>query len=141
MAEEMGRRTLKNIELPFAFHLLCRGPGDHGVLRPAGGDDQVETGRGGPGRERQQLPETRVVQAIRDIGIKLVRLEGVTGNNTYTLYNPAAKRYDWTGLDREIETIQSSGAEIILNLYYMPSGFRQIPRENEGVLLRGDAGC
>jgi hypothetical protein len=61
-----------------------------------------------------------VVKAIRGLGIKFVRLEAVTWNGQHPVYDPATKRYDWTALDREIEAIQSSGAEIVADLFYMP---------------------
>ena len=72
-----------------------------------------------------QKPEA--VAAARDVGIRFVRLEGVTG--AYALYDPNTGRYDWTRLDREIENIQSTGAEIIADIMYTP---KWLSRESSG---------
>ncbi len=73
-----------------------------------------------------------VVKAIRGLGIKLVRLEAVTWNGQHPLYDPATKRYNWTALDREIEAIQASGAEIIADLFYMPKWLSSDPEGKRG---------
>lgn len=68
-----------------------------------------------------------VVSGVRNLGIRAVRLESVTQTKNYNLYDPAANRYDWSAMDREIEAIQGTGAEIILNIFCTPKWLSSDP--------------
>lgn len=74
----------------------------------------------------------QVLAALQELPIKMVRLEAVTCNNTYTLYDPATGRYDWTKLDQEIEAIQKSGATVMLNIFGMPQWLSKDPEQKLG---------
>jgi xylan 1,4-beta-xylosidase len=68
-----------------------------------------------------------VLAAMKDLPTPMVRLEAITSNTTYTLYDPATGKYDWTKLDQEIETIQARGGEIIANIYCTPKWLASDP--------------
>lgn len=59
------------------------------------------------------------VKAMRPLGIRYVRLEGITGDGRQ-LYNPVTKRWNWQRLDEEIDSIKGSGAAIIADIFYTP---------------------
>jgi len=74
----------------------------------------------------------QVVESLRGLKIKTVRLEAVTCNQNYTLYDPATKAYSWANLDREIEAIQASGAEIVFDLFCTPHWLSSDPEGKRG---------
>ncbi|MFZ2655533.1 MAG: glycosyl hydrolase [Victivallales bacterium] len=75
-----------------------------------------------PGGNALSFTKPDVVKAISGIGLKMARLEGVTGDplGCPALYDPATGKYNWIRLDTEIEAMQANGIEIIANLEYCP---------------------
>ena len=65
---------------------------------------------------------------MKDLPVRLVRLEMVTGSQIYRLYNPQTKVWNWEKLDREIENIQKSGAEVMINLFGTPAWMSSAPQ-------------
>lgn len=72
------------------------------------------------------------VQALRPLNLKLVRLEAITGNAFYKIYDPQTGKYYWDALDKEIENIQSTGAEVLANIFYMPKWLSSDPEGKLG---------
>lgn len=70
----------------------------------------------------------QVVAGMKELPAKMVRLEMVTGTYMYSLYNPQTKTWNWSKLDREIENIRKSGAEIVINLYGTPTWMSSEPK-------------
>ena len=68
-----------------------------------------------------------VLSALKDLPVKLVRIEAVTGTHIYNLYNPKTEEWNWTKLDNEIENVQKTGAEVIINLFGTPRWMSSIP--------------
>jgi|GEM_PF-2551355 len=73
-----------------------------------------------------------VLSAVKDLHIPYVRLEGVTTNIHYELYDPVAKKYNWEVMDREIENIRACGSDVILNIFYMPKWLSNDPEGKIG---------
>jgi len=69
-----------------------------------------------------------VVAAMKPLPVGMVRLEMVTGTNIYNIFNPDTGKWDWTRLDREIENIKNSGAEVVINLFGTPSWMVSDPK-------------
>lgn len=65
---------------------------------------------------------------MKDLPVRIVRLEMVTGSHIYGLYNPVTKVWNWEKLDREIENIKGSGAEVMINLFGTPSWMSTAPK-------------
>jgi xylan 1,4-beta-xylosidase len=74
----------------------------------------------------------QVLTAIKGLPISLVRLEAVTNNTSYTLFDPETGKYDWSKLDQEIETIQKSGAQIVLDIFSTPKWLASDPDQKMG---------
>lgn len=68
-----------------------------------------------------------VLSALKDLPVKLVRIEAVTGTHIYNLYNPKTEEWNWTKLDNEIENVQKTGAEVIINLFGTPRWMSSMP--------------
>lgn len=69
-----------------------------------------------------------VMDGMKELPAKMVRLEMVTATYMYNLYNPQTKTWNWSKLDREIENIRNSGAEIVINLYGTPTWMSSEPK-------------
>jgi xylan 1,4-beta-xylosidase len=73
-----------------------------------------------------------IKKTIKRLDFPLVRLEAVPGSYP-ELFNPQSGKYNWTGLDAEIEAIQETGAEIVLNIFYMPKWLSAEPHIQHGL--------
>jgi xylan 1,4-beta-xylosidase len=76
--------------------------------------------------------KSEIKKTIKRLDFPLVRLEAVPGSYP-ELFNPQSGKYNWTGLDAEIEAIQETGAEIVLNIFYMPRWLSAEPHIQHGL--------
>lgn len=73
-----------------------------------------------------------IKKTIKELEFPLVRLEAVPGSYP-ELFNPQSGKYNWKRLDAEIEAIQETGAEIVLNIFYMPRWLSAEPHIQHGL--------
>ena len=70
------------------------------------------------GGNTHTLQKTEVMRALQGLPIPLIRIESVPGG-----FEGMAKsdgRFDWKSFDREIDSADTRGANIIINLFYFP---------------------
>ena len=90
---------------------------------------QIKPGLAGvdEGGNAVSFSKALVVKALAPLGITYVRLMGITGSQAYNLYDPTTRKYDWAVLDQSIENVQSQGAEVVVDLFYMPKWLSSDP--------------
>lgn len=65
---------------------------------------------------------------LEKLAPKLVRIEMITSSLPHKLYYPATGKFNWEMLDREIETIQKGGGEVIINFFGTPEHLASNPK-------------
>ncbi len=70
----------------------------------------------------------KIVNGLKGLPLKTVRLEMLTGALGYKLYNPKTKQWNWTVLDKEIDRIQKSGAKVVINFFGTPTFMSSNPK-------------
>lgn len=61
-----------------------------------------------------------ITDDVRALKPKIIRLDHIYDNYRIVSRDGAGLRFDWSGLDQSIRTIQSTGAKPLLSLSYMP---------------------